>query len=276
MENTQLGYNTNGFAHHTLDDAIEIIAEAGYRCVALTLDVHHCNPWTVSHRELAALRKRLKGLGLACVIETGARYLLNPRHKHRPTLLDEDARLRRKFLARAMDIAAELEARCVSYWSGARPVDGTLNDGALLDRLARAVGELESEAQQRNIVLGFEPEPGFFIESMADYDRLCAKVGKRLGLTLDIGHLQCIERAAPAEILPQYADATVNIQLDDMRKGEHRHLMFGQGEVDFPGVFEALRLTGYKGFACVELSESSRTAVQTAHDSYEFLRRFVP
>lgn len=32
------GYNTNGFAHHRLDDAVDILAGLGYRSIALTLD----------------------------------------------------------------------------------------------------------------------------------------------------------------------------------------------------------------------------------------------
>jgi sugar phosphate isomerase/epimerase len=39
-----LGYNTNGFAHHSLRDALDLIAEVGYRSVGLTLDVHHAPP----------------------------------------------------------------------------------------------------------------------------------------------------------------------------------------------------------------------------------------
>ena len=33
-----LGYNTNGMAHHDLVDAVTLLAEIGYRSVAITID----------------------------------------------------------------------------------------------------------------------------------------------------------------------------------------------------------------------------------------------
>src|SRR4051812_17057939 len=106
--NLSFGYNTNGFAHHKLDEALQIIAECGYAGVALTLDNHHCNPFTIEPPELARLGQLIEKLHLRVVIETGARYLLNPGRKHYPTLVSNEGRpIRVEFLRRAFDIAAE-------------------------------------------------------------------------------------------------------------------------------------------------------------------------
>jgi hypothetical protein len=52
----RLGYNTNGFAHHNLLDAIDVLAEIGYRSVAITLDHNALNPFTADlPRQLAAV-----------------------------------------------------------------------------------------------------------------------------------------------------------------------------------------------------------------------------
>jgi sugar phosphate isomerase/epimerase len=83
------GYNTNGFAHHRLEDAIDILADLGYRSVALTLDHHALDPFDPDlPAQVARVRQRLERHGLRCVIETGARFLLDRWRKHQPTLLD--------------------------------------------------------------------------------------------------------------------------------------------------------------------------------------------
>ena len=117
-----LGYNTNGMAHHDVFDAVALLAEIGYESVAITLDHGALDPWAPDiPQQVARMRQRLERFTLRSVVETGARYLLDPRRKHEPTLLtaDRTARDRRiDFLKRAIDIASQLGSDCVSLWSG--------------------------------------------------------------------------------------------------------------------------------------------------------------
>ncbi len=73
----KIGYNTNGFACHSLVSAIEIIGSLGYESVAITIDHHALNPWDDHFDiQLARVKKALNAYNLATVIETSARVLL--------------------------------------------------------------------------------------------------------------------------------------------------------------------------------------------------------
>ena len=81
-------YNTNGLAHHRLTDALHLLADAGYGGVALTLDVQHLDPFAADAADQAErVRALCDRLGLGVVVETGARFLMDPRDKHEPTLV---------------------------------------------------------------------------------------------------------------------------------------------------------------------------------------------
>src|SRR5262245_12983812 len=85
------GYNTNGFAHHQLEDAVAILAAQGYGGIALTLDVYPLNPFDPDFPErVEEFRDLLERHELKCVIETGARFLLDAHRKHQPTLVSPD------------------------------------------------------------------------------------------------------------------------------------------------------------------------------------------
>lgn len=111
-----------------------------------------------------------------------------------------------------------------------------------------------------------------FIDTMAKYEELHKRVDHPLfGLTIDIGHLHCQGEPIAAN-LRRWKDQLFNIHIEDMRKGVHEHLMFGEGEIDFAEVFAALKEIGYAGGVHVELSRHSHAAVETARKSLEFLK----
>jgi L-ribulose-5-phosphate 3-epimerase len=271
----RLGYNTNGFAHHRLEDALMILAELGYQSVALTLDVHHLDPLAADlPRRAAALRELLGKLGLRYVVETGARFLLDSRRKHQPTLVSAapvERKQRVDFLQRAVDAAHLLGSDVVSFWSGA-PVDEP-GDDVLWHRLTEGCVQLADYAAGRQVRLGFEPEPGMFVDTMPRYQELRQRVARdNFALTLDIGHLHCQSETPIANVIRKFGNEICNVHIEDMRRGVHDHLMFGEGEIDFPPVLAALAEVGYQGGVHVELSRHSHDAVNAARRALTFLR----
>ncbi|ATY99138.1 sugar phosphate isomerase/epimerase family protein [Streptomyces bacillaris] len=271
-----LGYGTNGLTDLRLDDALGLLADLGYAGVGLTLDHMHLDPLAPDLTERTRLvGRRLTSLGLRVTVETGARYVLDPRRKHGPSLLDpapEARAARTDLLVRAVDVAAELGAHAVHCFSGITP-PGTAPDTAW-KRLTEAITPVLDAADRTGIPLAIEPEPGHLLATLADFHHLRGLLGDppSLGLTLDIGHCQCLEEATPAQCVRDSAPWLRHVQIEDMRRGVHEHLPFGDGEIDFPPVLAALAATGYQGLTVVELPRHSHAGPELARTSIDFLR----
>lgn len=270
----RFGYGTNGFANHRLSDALRVIANLGYEGVALTLDHNHLDPFARDlFHQVSALVLDLERLGLSVVVETGARYLLDPWRKHSPTLLEQGRDKRVDFLVRAVEIAADLGAEAMSFWSGNKPPG--LPGPLAWDYLTEGCEKVVAAADASKVSLGFEPEPGMLVDDLDAYDRLAARLGnpERFGLTLDIGHCRCLEEQSVPDCVRRAGPRLVNVQIDDMCRGVHEHLEFGKGEIDFPPVLEALAEVGYRGLVAVELPRDSHAAPVIARESLDFLQR---
>ena len=275
-----LGYNTNGLSDVDAIQAIELVHAIGYRGIALTLDRGLLNPFHPDFDQLLwRTADRLQQLGMRSVVETGARFLLDPDVKHEPTLVSADSggRARRvDFLCRAVDVATTLGSDCVSLWSGI--VRDGARDREAMDRLVGSLEKVLTYAQHESVSLAFEPEPGMFIDTLDRFGDLLAALDDRridadpLRLTIDVGHLHCQGELPIAEKLRQWSDRLANVHIEDMRSGVHEHLMFGEGEIDFPPVIAALTQIGYAGMVAVELTRHAHLGPQAARQAYNFLR----
>lgn len=115
-----------------------------------------------------------------------------------------------------------------------------------------------------------------FIERFEQFARLLDFVdGPLFGLTIDIGHVHCVEDGAIASHLHRWKHRLFNVHIEDMCRGVHEHLMFGEGEIDFPPVISALKEIGYTGGVHVELSRHSHCAPEAVRQSFEFLSRLI-
>ena len=270
-------YNTNGAANHRLDDALRLMAESGYQGAAITLDHHHCDPFAPDWRgEAERIARLLEELNLGAIVETGARFLLNPRAKHEPTLVSPEAEGRDRrvaFLQRAIDIAAIWNADAVSFWAGV-PRPGVEEKDAH-EWLAEGLERVLDHAASAGIDAAFEPEPGMLIETCGEWERLHA-AHPRLKLALDTGHCIVSQDIDPADAIRRYAAHLGTVAIEDMATGVHVHLPFGEGDMDIPSVLSALEEIGFERLVSVELSRESPRAHQAIPESIAYLTEHAP
>ena len=93
-----------------------------------------------------------------------------------------------------------------------------------------------------------------------------------VALTLDIGHCVCLEPAPVPDCVRRAARRLVHVHIEDMRRGVHEHLMFGDGELDLAVALAALSEIGYSGLVAVELSRHAHAAHETVPQAIEVLR----
>ena len=273
MTALRYAYNTNGAANHRLGDAVALIADAGYDGVALTLDHHHLDPMEEDwERRAEALARDLSARRLGAVIETGARFLLDPRRKHEPTLLTDSAEGRARrvaFLRRAVDVGAMLGAEAVSFWAGV-PRPG-LDRGIAAAWLREGVARVLDHAEKRGVAAALEPEPGMLVETLDDWIGLSRDL-PALTLALDLGHCLVTGEREPPAAVREFAANLGTVAIEDMRRGDHTHLPFGEGDMDIPACLDALEAVGFPGLVCVELSRESHRADTMVPRSLAWLR----
>lgn len=266
-------YNTNGTANHRLDDALHLIADAGYDGVALTLDHHHFDPFAPElSRRADQLAAQLASLKLHVVIETGARFLLDPRHKHEPTLLNPsaDGRAQRvEFLQRAIDVCAACGGEAVSFWAGV-PQPHVDREQAW-QFLQEGIVQVAEYAERRGVVAALEPEPGMLVETVDDYKRL-QPTAASLQLALDLGHCIVTQDRQPHDAVREMRHQLGTVTIEDMRRGVHDHLPFGEGDLNTHAALQALHEIKFTKLVCVELSRDSHRAHTMVGQAINYLR----
>jgi L-ribulose-5-phosphate 3-epimerase len=278
-EAVRIGYNTNGFPQHELGDICDVLAGLGYDGIAITPDVFHLNPWRGGLQAARELAPRLRDLGLSVAVETGARFLLDARRKHQPTLLSarDGAQRRLELLQRCLEIAQVLEAETFSFWSGAALPEGAEAQAHLREvlqsRLCAGAARLLEANQGSGVSLCFEPEPGMLVSSLADLDAFLAELDDPgLLVMLDVGHVPVTETISAADAFRRLVHRLGGVQLDDSRGGRHEHLVPGEGEIDFGALVAVMHELSYQGLCCLELPRHGHDPVRTAARSLEYLR----
>ncbi len=112
-------------------------------------------------------------------------------------------------------------------------------------------------AEAMGVVAALEPEPGMLVETVDDWAALGVP---GLTLALDTGHCLVTGERDPAAAVREFAGQLGTVTIEDMKRGVHVHLPFGEGDMDVPSVLRALEEIGFAKLVCVELSRESHRA----------------
>jgi sugar phosphate isomerase/epimerase len=132
-----------------------------------------------------------------------------------------------------------------------------------------------SLAEAKRVRVGIEYEPGFLVGDAAATRRLLGDLNSPwFGVNLDLGHaVVCGED--PARTIETFGDRIWNCHIEDIRDRVHRHLVIGEGSIDFRRIRKALDAIGYARHLTLELytcadrpDAAGRTSLRALRDLF--------
>lgn len=148
-------------------------------------------------------------------------------------------------------------------------------------RMGRLLTEVGRRTSDLGIPLGYHNHMGSLGQAPHEVARVLDAADPRfVKLELDTAHYQQ-GGGLPADAIKEYGSRLLFLHIKDLQSPaqsqsseSYRFVELGRGRVDLPGVFSALELVDFKGWAIVELDEvpvSTRTPKESAAISRRYL-----
>lgn len=274
----KLSFSSNAFKKTTLTEAVDTIAQAGYRGVEIMADLPHAYPPQFGPADRQALCSQLRRRRIRAS-NVNAFTLFAAGDTYHPTWLEADPAERQRRIDHtiaAVHLAADIGAPSVSIQPGGPMIGTGLSRDQAGRRFADALTAVLPAAQQRKVKLAIEPEPGLFLQTSAEYLAFKQEFfpGEALlKMNCDLGHLYCVGDD-PVEVIGTMLKEITHIHLEDISKNHvHQHLPLGKGDMDIPAILEAIDHSTYRGWVTIELYPYVSTAGEVAKQAMKYLRK---
>ncbi|MCF6229119.1 MAG: sugar phosphate isomerase/epimerase [Planctomycetes bacterium] len=279
----KLAFASNAMKRYSLDDAIDLVADAGYDGIEILLDIPHAFPPDVSDADIKRWREKLDARSLQ-VSNCNSFMLYGIEGCHRPSWCEKDPerrKLRVEHTRQCLYLAEKLGAPTISTEPGG-PIDEGVTREQAADWFEEGIRDVLPDAEKAGVRLCIEPEPDLLIEKAGEYAEFMqrfkgdAQAENWLGLNFDVGHFYCVGED-PAVNAEKFKGQIHHIQIEDIAADRvHFHLVPGDGAIDFKAFFEALNKADYNnGWITVELYTFEHKAIEVAQRARDFLLPFT-
>ena len=279
----RLAFASNAMKRYSLDEAIDLVADAGYQGMEILLDIPHAFPPNVKDADVKRWREKLDARNLQ-VSNCNSFMLYGIEGCHRPSWCERDPERRKLRVEHTRDclhLAARLGAPTISTEPGG-PIDEGVTREQAADWFEEGIRSVLPDAKEAGVRLCIEPEPDLLIEKAGQYDDFMKRFAGDslaedwLGLNFDVGHFYCVGED-PAANAARFKGRIHHIQIEDIAADRvHFHLVPGDGAIDFKEFFKQLNQADYNnGWITVELYTFEHKAVEVAERAREFLLPYV-
>jgi sugar phosphate isomerase/epimerase len=233
MPNNLILGSTIVFAPLSIDEALEGLAEAGYKNVeigAVKGWFEHIDPDTITDAELGRIQTKLSDLGLNPVSISGHTQLQTDEGKER--------------FSRVIDIADFLGMSIVNTFTGDAKTDEER------EAYFANVAELCDKAESKGLKIGMETDSNMLPTAKIGVDIL-ARINRpdTLGFNYDPGNVIYYTGADPIEDIDYALPQLVHFHLKDKIGGQgvFNFPAVGDGQIDIPALLAKLDAAGYEG-----------------------------
>ena len=149
--------------------------------------------------------------------------------------------------------------------------DGRAEDWDIVMPLLQRHGEIAAEYGVRAV---YHHHTNWIAETMEQYEKLLADTDRKyLGAMLDCGHAtKDFVGHSALEFFEKHHDIIEYIEFKDFTPETDLGTEVGRGQCDFPGIAEAIKKHGYKGWIVVEQNSTTGTPKGSATESYRYIR----
>ncbi len=272
-----LAFSTNAFTRFPLADAVNAIADAGFRAVEILADAPHADVRAISDADVRSLRRLIESRKLS-VSNVNANCTFAywkdapPEPYFEPSLISPSDKMRDDridLIKRTLRLAKEIGARNISITSGRCLAHVTPAEAA--GRLTEALRVVLDEADRQQVDVGIELEPGIYLEFVHELRDWIGRLDHpRFGANLDIGHA-VVNGERIDESVFTLAGRTWNLHVEDLPGRKHYHTVPGEGTFDWRQLRRSLEAVKYHRGVTVELYTQTLAPHAAARRSYEFL-----
>lgn len=260
----KFGFFSNAFKHYSLEYTVEKTAQLGYAGLELWCKGQHTTPYDNMER-VQYVKDLLRSKGMEV-------YALSAHLDFITDNLEMRQENIRKFKL-VIDLAQSYGVKKVQTASGY--LFGREPEQWMWDNLYDSMEIIGVHATLKDVTINIEPEPEKLLRTPEHLVEFIETIGMdAFKGVIDLSHAIALDMT-PVEFIERMGGHLNHVHVDDAKYGQHphKHLIPGEGDVDYHEVFEYLESIKYKDIISVELNQHTEHPYEAAKQTMEFLER---